>query len=63
MKEEVRAMWWVLLLTFCGLFAAFIDHSKLHAAFLNVHDIPCGIALREDSFLSSKLFNLSSDAG
>ena len=24
MKEDVRAMWWVLLLTFCGLFAAFM---------------------------------------
>src|SRR4029077_5484393 len=46
-----------------GLFAGFIDHGKLHAAFLNVHDILCGIALREDGFFSSKLSNPSPDAG
>ena len=43
-----------------GLFAGFIDHGELHAAFLNVHDIRCGVALREDDFFSSKLANFSS---
>jgi hypothetical protein len=45
-----------------GFFAGFIDHSKLHTAFLNVHDILCRIALREDGFFSSKLANLSPEA-
>jgi len=45
-----------------GLFAGFIHHGKLHAAFLNVHDILCGIALREDGFFSSKLANRSPQA-
>ena len=45
------------------LFAGFIDHGKLHAAFLNVHDIQCGIALREDGIFSAKLSNLSPQAG
>jgi hypothetical protein len=37
-----------------GFFAGLIDHGKLHTAFLNVHDILRGIALREDGFLSLK---------
>jgi hypothetical protein len=45
------------------LFAGFVDYGKLHAAFLNVHDILCGIALREDGFFSAKLSNLSPQAG
>jgi hypothetical protein len=40
----------------------FIDHSELHAAFLNVHDILCGVALREDRFFSAKLSNRSAQA-
>jgi len=46
-----------------GFFAGFIDHGKFHAAFVNVHDILCGIALREDGFFSAKLSNLSPQAG
>ena len=38
-----------------GFFAGLIDHSELYTAFLNVHDILRGIALREDGFFSSKL--------
>ncbi len=33
-----------------GFFAGLIDYSKPHTAFLNVHDILGGIALREDGF-------------
>ena len=46
-----------------GFFAGLIDHSKLHTAFLNVHDILRGIALREDGFFSSKLGYLSPQTG
>src|SRR5260370_20039860 len=43
-----------------GFFAGLIDHRKLHTAFLNVHDILRGIALREHGFFRSKLGYLSS---
>ncbi len=46
-----------------GFFAGLIDHSKLHAAFLNVHDTLRGIALREDGFFPSKLGYLSPQTG
>jgi hypothetical protein len=46
-----------------GLFAGLIDHDKLDAAFLNVHDILRGIALREDGFFSFKLGYRSPDTG
>ena len=46
-----------------GLFASLIHHSKLHAAFLNVHDILCDVALREDGLFSSELANLSAETG
>ena len=46
-----------------GFFAGLIHHSKLHAAFLNVHDILRGIALCEDGFFSSKLANYSPQTG
>ena len=39
-----------------------IDHRKLHAAFLNVHDVLRGIALREDGFFSSELGNFSAES-
>jgi hypothetical protein len=35
-----------------GFFTDLIDHSELHAAFLNVHDRLGGITLREDGFFS-----------
>jgi hypothetical protein len=38
-----------------GFFAGLIDHGKLHTAFLNIHNILCGIALRENGLFSSKL--------
>ena len=41
-----------------GFFAGLIDHSKLHAAFLNVQDILRGIALREDGFFPRNLSTL-----
>src|SRR6266478_2073675 len=43
--------------------AGLIDHPKLHAAFLNVHDIFGGIALPEDGFFSSKFLYLPSQTG
>jgi len=46
-----------------GLFAAPIDHGKPDAAFLNVHDVLRGIALREDDFSCSKPINLSPETG
>jgi len=39
--------------------AVYIDHRKLHTAFLNVHDVLRGIALRVDSLGSSVLDNFS----
>jgi hypothetical protein len=44
-----------------GFFAGFIDHGKLHAAFPNVHNILCRVALREDCFFSFKLDNPPSE--
>src|SRR5712664_3267013 len=46
-----------------GYFAGLVDHSKLHTAFLNVHDILRGIALREDGFFCAKFFNLPPQTG
>src|SRR5216683_6978165 len=46
-----------------GFFAGLIDYSKPHTAFLNVHDILGGIALREDGFFSSKRVYLSAQTG
>src|SRR5229473_3586795 len=46
-----------------GFFARLIGHSELHTAFLNVHDILRGIALREDGLFSSKLFYISPQTG
>jgi hypothetical protein len=46
-----------------GFFADFIGHTKPYTALLKVHNILCGIALRENDFLSSKLANLSSQTG
>jgi len=45
-----------------GLFASFIDDSELYAAFLNVQDIICGIALTGDGFFCGKLADHSPDA-
>ena len=46
-----------------GLFASFIDHSELYAAFLNVQDIICGITLTGDAFSCGELANHSPHAG
>jgi hypothetical protein len=46
-----------------GFFAGLMDHRKPHTAFLNVHDILRGIALREDGFFSSKFIYLSPQTG
>src|SRR5467141_5101136 len=46
-----------------GFLAGLIDYAKLHAAFLNVHDIFGGIALPEDGFFSSKFLYLPSQTG
>jgi hypothetical protein len=46
-----------------GFFAGLIDHGKLHTAFLNVHYILRGIALREDRLLSSELSDISPQTG
>ncbi len=46
-----------------GFFAGLIDHGKFHTAFLNVHDILRGIALRKDGFFSSKFVYGSPQAG
>jgi len=46
-----------------GFFAGLMDHGKLHAAFPNVHDILCGVALREDSLFLSKVDNLPPKTG
>jgi hypothetical protein len=46
-----------------GFFAGLTDHSKLHTAFLNVHDTLRGIALDEDGFFVSKLANFPSQTG
>jgi hypothetical protein len=45
-----------------SFFTGLIHDSKLHAAFLDVHDILGRVALREDGFLPLKLADLSSDA-
>jgi len=46
-----------------GLFAALVDDSELHAAFLNVQDIICGVTLTGDGFFGGKLADRSPDAG
>ena len=46
-----------------GFFAGLIHHCELHTAFLNVHDIPRGSALREDGLFSSKLADYSPQTG
>ena len=46
-----------------GFFTSRIDHSKLYTAFLNVHDILCGIALRKNGFLPSELGHPSPQTG
>jgi hypothetical protein len=46
-----------------GFFAGLIDHGKLHTAFLNVHNILCGVALRKNGFFSSKLLYISPQTG
>ena len=45
------------------LFAAFIDDSELHAAFLNIEDSVCWVTLTGDGFFCGKLADRSSDAG
>ena len=46
-----------------GFLPGLIHYSKLHTAFLNVHDVLRGVALCEDSFLSLKFANLSPQTG
>ena len=46
-----------------GFFPGLIDNSKLHTAFLNVHDRLGGSALRENGFFFSKLVHLSPQTG
>ena len=46
-----------------GFFAGFINHSKFHAAVLNVHDRLRGIALREDGFFFLKCVYFSAQPG
>jgi hypothetical protein len=46
-----------------GFFASLINYCKLDAAFLNVHDVLRGIALREDGFFFLKLGYLPAQTG
>ncbi len=44
-------------------FAGFIDDSQFHAAFLNVENVFCRIALREDDFFCEELGYFSFQTG
>jgi len=46
-----------------GFPAGLVDYGKLHAPFLNVHDVFSGIALGEDGFFFGELANSSAEAG
>ena len=46
-----------------GFFADLIDYRKSDPAFLNIENVPSGIALREDCLLLVKVRNFTGDTG
>jgi hypothetical protein len=46
-----------------GFPAGLVDHGKLHAAFLNVHNVFSGIALDENGFFLGELADFSAETG